>query len=902
MDHAVLTVPRGDLRPARRRAPRHARAELDGHLADCPDCAGLGRRRGRRHPPGPAGRRARRCPTSPPPCSAALPRGAARGRPPPPGRGWSATALRLALLAVGVAQAGLAWPALASGPAAMSAPVHMAHETGAWNLARRRRVPRRRGRAAAGRRRAALPRHLRRAPGAGHPRRPGGRPRARPTAPPCHLLLLAGAGAGGVGRLARAAGAGARAVARPAGAGVRRARLPARPARAAGCSPASSPPARRRRTPRWSPPTRGRAPGSTRVAVRGHAAVQRGRLARRRVRAGARRPAASGSTPGRPSVDGDVLTIPLRSGLPDDGYLVTYRVISADSHPIAGAYSFVVGNGDLVPAGAAADGDRTDPVVGAALPLMPVDRVRRPRPRRRRAGARAALLARRLGLAPGCAGWRRWGAVAVAVGAAGSFLLQGPYAAAQRSRLAVRPLAAARATARLRGRPGAAGPRSCWRSAWPRAAAGLAPRRGRRRPAGSSRPASLAAGARGQHRRDRAPRRRAVAGARGRRHGRARRGDGGLAGRPGRPARRRCCGRDVPADDVAAVVPRYSRLAFAVGGRAGRQRHRAGRARGRVADGAVRHDLRLGARGQARAWSPSCWPRPGSPGSGCSSGSACAGPGPADGAASPRTRSPRRGRRRRRCEAAAEARGHAQSESAAEHAAGAAPLGAGRGRASPPSSWRCRRSWSGCPPARAAVAQPVDATAAAAGQPRARRAACRCRSTPPGPGANTLHLYLFDDDGRLTQPAGITVSLTEASQQIGPLDVKLQPAGPGPLRRRRHGHPRRRHLDPHRHRPARRVHRHHRQHRLPGALTPPMNRSSVSLPRPSPASPWSSLAALTACSASAGLASAHVAVSSPDAARRRLRQGDLPGAERERHGQHGQDPDPDPDRRRRSPR
>ena len=45
------------------------------------------------------------------------------------------TALRLALLAVGVAQAGLAWPSLASGAGAMSAPVHMAHETGAWNLA-----------------------------------------------------------------------------------------------------------------------------------------------------------------------------------------------------------------------------------------------------------------------------------------------------------------------------------------------------------------------------------------------------------------------------------------------------------------------------------------------------------------------------------------------------------------------------------------------------------------------------------------------------------------------------------------------------------------------------------------------------------------------------------------------
>jgi predicted anti-sigma-YlaC factor YlaD len=43
------------------------------------------------------------------------------------------TGLRLALLAVGIAQAGIAWPVLADG--SMSAPVHMAHETGAWNLA-----------------------------------------------------------------------------------------------------------------------------------------------------------------------------------------------------------------------------------------------------------------------------------------------------------------------------------------------------------------------------------------------------------------------------------------------------------------------------------------------------------------------------------------------------------------------------------------------------------------------------------------------------------------------------------------------------------------------------------------------------------------------------------------------
>src|SRR5918994_1040140 len=62
---------------------------------------------------------------------------------------------------------------------------------------------------------------------------------------------------------------------------------------------------------------------------------------------------------GTTSVDGGVVSIPLRTGLPDDGYLVTYRVVSADSHPISGAFSFVVGDAELVPAGAAAT-DTTD--------------------------------------------------------------------------------------------------------------------------------------------------------------------------------------------------------------------------------------------------------------------------------------------------------------------------------------------------------------------------------------------------------------------------------------------------------------------------------------------------------------------------------------------------------------
>jgi predicted anti-sigma-YlaC factor YlaD len=106
--------------------------ELDTHLAGCAACVTWARTaelvtRRARLAPAPA------VPDLTTAVLAALPRelpgtvAAARAR-------LTGTALRLALLAVAVAQAGIAWPALASGAAAMSAPVHMAHESGAWNL------------------------------------------------------------------------------------------------------------------------------------------------------------------------------------------------------------------------------------------------------------------------------------------------------------------------------------------------------------------------------------------------------------------------------------------------------------------------------------------------------------------------------------------------------------------------------------------------------------------------------------------------------------------------------------------------------------------------------------------------------------------------------------------------
>jgi copper transport protein len=84
----------------------------------------------------------------------------------------------------------------------------------------------------------------------------------------------------------------------------------------------------------------------------------------------------------------------------------------------------------------------------------------------------------------------------------------------------------------------------------------------------------------------------------------------------------------------------------------------------------------------------------------------------------------------------------------------------------------------GTPPARSAVAQPVDVLLPLQGS-AGPSGSVQVSVDPARPGPNTLHVYLFDDTGRLTQPAAITVSLSETAQQIGPLDVDLQPAGPG---------------------------------------------------------------------------------------------------------------------------
>jgi copper transport protein len=84
----------------------------------------------------------------------------------------------------------------------------------------------------------------------------------------------------------------------------------------------------------------------------------------------------------------------------------------------------------------------------------------------------------------------------------------------------------------------------------------------------------------------------------------------------------------------------------------------------------------------------------------------------------------------------------------------------------------------GTPPARATVDRPVDVLLPLEGS-AGPSGTVQISVDPARAGANTLHVYLFDDSGRLTQPTAITVSLTEPSQDLGPLDVDLEPAGPG---------------------------------------------------------------------------------------------------------------------------
>ena len=124
----------------------------------------------------------------------------------------------------------------------------------------------------------------------------------------------------------------------------------------------------------------------------------------RRRPSGPSTPTASGSTTATRRRRAHRLRLGLTPGLGDGAYIVTYRVISADAHPVTGAFSFTVGDGrGRRPATVAGllgeDDDRPWEIAGAVARGVRLRRRaarRRPRrlprarPRRRRRGRRGS--------------------------------------------------------------------------------------------------------------------------------------------------------------------------------------------------------------------------------------------------------------------------------------------------------------------------------------------------------------------------------------------------------------------------------------------------------------------------------------------------------------------------------
>ncbi|UQX87658.1 copper resistance protein CopC/CopD [Jatrophihabitans telluris] len=124
---------------------------------------------------------------------------------------------------------------------------------------------------------------------------------------------------------------------------------------------------------------------------------------------------------------GSSISVALKPSLPDGTYLASFRVVSADSHPVIGSLRFVIGNGPLSLSGTPASGTTTQRSVTVALAVV------------------HWLSFAGVGLVGGCwlvfsiwpsgqrqlavrrAVWAGW--IAAVAGAVGEFLLQGPYAA-----------------------------------------------------------------------------------------------------------------------------------------------------------------------------------------------------------------------------------------------------------------------------------------------------------------------------------------------------------------------------------------------------------------------------------------------------------------------------------------
>lgn len=476
---------------------------------------------------------------------------------------------------------------------------------------------------------------------------------------------------------------------------------------------------------------------------------------------------------GDAEVDGGTVSVGLRDGLGEAGYLVTYRVISADSHPISGAFSFAVGDGSLVDAAVAGSGGDTDPGVAVALPAA------------RWIGFAGLALA--LGVPAMAAlcwpgGWgsvllRRLaaaGLAAVAAGAVLTFLVQGPYAAATGlgsvadpallaatldSELGLALLARVVLTAGLAllllpwlRRGEAPVPRALVLGAV--LAAGLVVSTAAvGHPVAGPYPA-IAVLAASAH----------VAAM--------------VLWLGGLVALAAALLRDgVPAAEMARALPRFSGIAatsvtaLVVSGVVQSVRE-VGSPDALLSTGYGRLLLAklalvllvLAAAGVSRVWvQQRLGVRP--------------------------RRAPRRGR------VTAHAFAAAGETPAPEVVRAAAAREEGLAAGAAADRGALRRSvlvelgiaavvlalsavLVGTPPARATASEPVDVTVplqSSAGE----SGSVQVSLDPAAPGANTLHLYLFDESGQLTQPEDIRVTLTEPAQEIGPLPVELEPAGPG---------------------------------------------------------------------------------------------------------------------------
>ena len=74
-------------------------------------------------------------------------------------------------------------------------------------------------------------------------------------------------------------------------------------------------------------------------------------------------------TANHPGGDGSQITVGLKSGLGDGTYLASFRIISADSHPVAGSIRWVVGDGALGAGGGPSDSAPVNQAVSSGLAI-----------------------------------------------------------------------------------------------------------------------------------------------------------------------------------------------------------------------------------------------------------------------------------------------------------------------------------------------------------------------------------------------------------------------------------------------------------------------------------------------------------------------------------------------------